>query len=99
LAPGSHSHKVNRGSKEPANAMKSSREKDQDSLKTSYDENESIAEKKDISLQVDKGIVEAHDDSSQMILIEEQFLQNPNLFLKYLEKIYHHAGVNNGVHV
>jgi hypothetical protein len=79
--------------------MKSSREKDQDSLKTSYDENESIAEKKDISLQVDKGIVEAHDDSSQMILIEEQFLQNPNLFLKYLEKIYHHAGVNNGVHV
>jgi hypothetical protein len=30
-----------------------------------------------------------------MLLIEEQFLQNPNLFLKYLEKIYHEGAIRS----
>jgi hypothetical protein len=59
--PKSHSHNNQRVSKEQP-----SKANNDDSLRTSYDENQdnSVTEKKDISLQVDKGIVEVNDDAS-----------------------------------
>lgn len=47
----------------------------------------SLTEKKDISLQVDKGIVEESDEASQMMYLDDSFLPNPTFIMKYFESM------------
>lgn len=45
-----------------------------------------MTEKKDISLQVDKGI-EGSQEASQILFIDENFIKNANFYMKYLDQL------------